>query len=252
MGKAARGKKESTAPVVASGGGESTLEGELQRAETAIRNNQFQVNAIHKQWRTYLARLSYMVLVIAFHQMQNPSAACIVDVKKFNEVTTEPIDGYKVTLLVLSDSMIHLLAIVMAASLSFYLQHQPNVIGSPAKQQEAMSKRQLLFADARYMMANACIPPLLALYFGSKKTNEDGSPRTLSCLDHTLLEQAGVEPAERRRSLPVVLVFHVIVTACMWFMDMQQNQVLVNLEKVDKLREDLQEAQQQAKSKKKQ
>lgn len=244
MGKTAkRGKKDDAGEL----GTTETLESELERAETAIRNNQFQVNAIHKQWKTYLQRLSYMVLLIAFHQMQSPSTACLKDVKSFNLVAPEPITGKEVILLVLSDSMVHLLAIVMAASLSFFLLHQQESSASPAKQQEKQQQKQMLFSNPRYMLSNACIPPLLALYFGSQKAGKYSS-----CLDMDLLEQAQVEPVERQRSLPVVLIFHVIVTFCLWFMDMQQDQILTNIQKVDTLRRELLQAREQDKSKKKQ
>lgn len=250
-----------------------SLEDELQRAETALRNNQFKMNSIHKHWKTYLQRLSYMVLLISIHQLRSPTTACLKDAKQFNQAlqarmeavsnTTDVeedytyISGYQVFMLVIVDSMVHLLGIAMAACLSFYLvQQQPdeNPNLSPAQQEaERRKKKPLLFADLRYMLSNACLPPILTLYFTQRQKTITANPNVVvSCLEPQLLEWAKVVPAERQRSLPVVLIFHAIVTACMWFMDRQQKQATENLQKVDQLRVELQQAQKgETKSKKK-
>ncbi|KAL7572316.1 hypothetical protein ACA910_017913 [Epithemia clementina (nom. ined.)] len=242
-----------------------TLEEQLTRAETAVRNNEFKVQTLHSQWITFLVRLSYMVLLLAFHQMQSPSTACIMDVKNFNDhatTTTAKISGYKVVGLVFTDSLVHILGITMACFLSFFLQKQQtaleyrkqNMYGGLENEKKknddskgrlpidanAVEKKQL-FSDARYLVANACIAPLLAMYYAQKqRTALDDS-----CLDPTLLQKAGVEPMERQRSLPVVVVFHVLVTVCIWFMDRQQGQVADNVLKVYKLRRDLLVAQEE-------
>ena len=254
MGKTAkRGKKDTAGnsnPANSAG-----VEADLDRAEAAIRSNQAKVDALHKQWKTYLVRLSYMVLVIAFHQLQSPSAACLKDVKQYNQALAESednndqtaLDGFQATQLVVQDCLVHLLAIIMATCLAFYLQSQQEEKTFLQK----VARKQLVFADSRYMVSNACIPFLLFSFFRSQKTDDNGSPVTYSCMDEGLLQSVGLEPEERQRSLPVVLVFHVIVTACLWFMDLQQNQVMDNLKKLEKLRQDLTHAQQEATTKKK-
>uniref|UniRef100_A0A7S2VFT6 Uncharacterized protein n=1 Tax=Entomoneis paludosa TaxID=265537 RepID=A0A7S2VFT6_9STRA len=265
MGKTAKRNQNKDSKPASAATDSASLEEELERAEIAIRNSQFKVNSIHKQWKTYLQRLSYMVLLISIHQMRSPTTACLKDAKQFNQVLEARtldgddmtlITGKKVVLLVLADSMVHLLAICMAACLSFFLIQQqppPDPSLSPAAQQEQMTiqaQTQAVFANPRYLLSNACIPPMLALYFGHQKKQSDAS--VSSCLEPHLLVAAGVTPEPRERSLPIVLVFHVIVTACIWFMDMQQNQVYDNVKKLHTLRSELSTAQTQAKSKKKQ
>ena len=247
-----------------------TLEEELSRAETAVRNNEFKVTRLHQQWTTYLVRLSYMVLFIAFHQLQNPSTACLKDAKEFNKEVKavggdDSISGVKVIGLVLTDCLVHVLAIVMACFLSFFLTKQQQALAkggrfasstdggaqkkkdddadvAPKPNQLKRPTKKALFSDPRYLMANACIAPLLAMYFAQRKPESSAS-----CLNTALLQKAGVTPQARERTLPVAVVFHVLVTLCILFMDRQQTQVATNVNQVLKLRDDLLVAQAQEK-----
>ena len=254
-----------------------TLEEQVSRAELAVRKNEFKVQTLHQQWITYLVRLSYMVMLLAFHQMQNPSTACLQDVKQFNanavQGDTKPISGWQAVGLVLTDSLVHILAIVMSCFLSFFLQKQQTALKRRQEQSASWTnkkddddhgdaktknkvgldvdprllKKQALFSDGRYMVANACIAPLLALYFAHRNLE----PSMDSCLDGHLLQRAEIEPVERQRSLPVVVVYHVLVTACVWFMDQQQDQVSRHVLKVYQLRRDLLVAQEEEEENKK-
>jgi hypothetical protein len=153
------------------------------------------------------------------HQMQGPSGACIKDIKAFNALTSDDqqtISGTAAFLLVVSDCFPYICAIVISASLSFFLiQEKP---GS--------------FSDPRYVMANALLPLMIGSHFVYKDKE--------SCLTDD--QSATIQTETRTRSLPVVAVFHVVVTVCYWFIDYQTQQQARNIRMVEGLQSDLDEA----------
>jgi len=214
-----RGKKEQAEKKL-------SVKDQLDGAAAALMKNRAAMIVLHAQWRLALLRLSYLLIIMTFYQASGPSRACLKDVKNVNEYLSEDdrISGAKAALLVVSDSMVPLASVAMAGALAFFL----NLKDPPAD-----------FSHRYYMIANACIPVILALHFNRQ---------SFGCADE-FLAKAKMEPEERTRGFPVVLVLHVIVTLCCSFMNMQMNQQEKNEKLVAKLRKDLEEAQAENKRK---
>ena len=213
--KQRRGKKEGNDDDDAS---PAAIDEQLARAMATVEQSERQTDALHSQWRTYLLRLSYLLIVISMHQMQEPTGACLKDVKAFNARADDEqrISGFQAFVLVAIDALPYILAMVMAAALSFFL-----VMEKPGN-----------FSHPRYLLANACLPPLVGMHFMRKDK--------LSCLEDEQL--TGFDPEPRSRSLPVAVVFHVIVTVCCWFMDSQRRHQETNVRMVQDLYRDLDQA----------
>ena len=224
--KKRRGKKEATTgPSTAA---PPPLEDQLQRARAAVEHSERQMALLHKQWRTYLLRLSYLLILISMHQMQGPTGACLKDIKGYNAAVGEdaPISGGRAFVLVVGDSFSYVCAVAISACLSFFL-----LLEQPGT-----------FSDPRYVLANALLPAMIGFHFYQKDQ--------ASCLNDTQL--ASIETVEpRTRSLPVVAVFHVIVTICYWFIDYQQQQQTRNIRMVENLQRDLDQARKKGETKKK-
>ena len=60
---------------------EKELNTQLDRALAAVMKNQYTVSELHKQWRLHILRLSYLVIVLTFHQCQLPIPNCIKQIK---------------------------------------------------------------------------------------------------------------------------------------------------------------------------
>jgi hypothetical protein len=206
----------------------------LERAQAAVIQNQAGTNTLHGQWRTHLVRMSYMLLVISLHQSQGPTQACLQDIKAVNAYYIKAgneygldndsndtiISGYRAILIVLYDGVVSVLGLIMAAALTYFtsLNDPPGNFSSPS-----------------YMLAVACVPPIISLHF-----NRQG--RSVGCLDDVVMNQAGgLEPADRLRGFPVVLVFFLVLTVSYWFMDMQMQKHGHNVKMVLELQKDLQE-----------
>ena len=214
--KQRRGKKETKEES------KTALDDQLARAIAAVQHSEQQTNALHKQWRTYLLRLSYLLVLVSMHQMQDPTGACLKDIKSFNSLTAseEQISGSQAFVLVIADVLPYILAVVMSAALSFFL-----ILEEPAN-----------FSHPRYLFANALLPPMVGIHFMYKNK--------VSCLNDEQLET--IEPQPRTRGIPVIVIFHVIVTVCYWFMSNQRQQQARNLSTVHDLQRDLNRARQGA------
>lgn len=211
-----RGKKDSHENENNNNESSSPLETQLAQAQAAVARAEQQTQLLHQQWRTYLLRFSYLLILVSMHQMQGPTSACVKDIKALNAASAqeEQISGARAFVLAVSDSFPYILAITMSAFLSLFLS-----LKEPGN-----------FSDPRYLLANALLPPLIGMHFLYKDEP--------SCLhDEALL--ARIDPEPRTRSLPVVVVYHVIVTVCCWFMDNQRQQQARNIRMVQDLQRDL-------------
>jgi hypothetical protein len=230
-----RGKKEITGgtnnkKVSTSNKKEASFNEHLERAQAAVMQNKVATETLHAQWRTSLQRLSFLLVIISLHQSQGPTQACLQDIKALNQHYTleadsssddRMISGYDAFLLVLRDGVVSVMGLVMSASLAYFTSMDPH--GD--------------FTSHAYMMAVACIPPIISLHF--KLGPHEGAVDDKSCLDVELLNQAGLEPADRLRGFPVVLAFFVVLTVSYFFMDLQMQKHKENAKMVLKLQKDL-------------
>ena len=74
-------KQKKSSSVNDNNTGAAELNNQLDRAYAAVVKNQFTVQELHKQWRLHLCRLSYLVIVLTFHQCQLPITNCIKQIK---------------------------------------------------------------------------------------------------------------------------------------------------------------------------
>ena len=60
---------------------DAALTEQLSRAQAAVERNFVATQTLHRQWKTQLLRMSYLVMVVTLHMAQSPSSACIKDIK---------------------------------------------------------------------------------------------------------------------------------------------------------------------------
>jgi len=217
------------------------LQEQLDRAAASLAQNAEQMALLHGQWRTYLTGLSYLVVLLSFHQFQSTSSACLFDIKAVNKqaVLEEDfrIPGMHATALVLKDAAAIILGIIMAAAICLWLRVKEG--GDD-------------FSHPFYMTAQSCVLPILGIvYFHTF------NKQTASCLEASGLTESGSGDVIRRildgielpsttnptkSGWPVVLVFHVIVTLSVWFMKKQQTELRKNEMAVQELRDELKQA----------
>lgn len=213
----------------------STLSDQLDRAAASIELNAFQMQALHTQWRKYLTLLSYLVAILSFHQMHMVSASCLKDIKSVSSNGDTIISGWQATALVLKDSASIVLSIVMSILLCLFLR----VAGESAN-----------FSHPLFLTAQSCILPILGIQYYYSQKGVD-----LSCLDVGGIaynaDDLPLKTEQSKKTLPAVLVFHVIVVVCLYFIKKQQQTLRKNEIAIMQLRNELNEATAKGKEKKK-
>lgn len=205
---------------------DESLTTHLERAEAAVYMSRESTKLLHGQWRQHLKNLSYLLMILTLHQSQSPVTACLKDIKALNEELAEHsrFSAFQAASVILRDSVENICAILMTASLIWFLGMDP-----PGD-----------FSSRRYMIANSFIPGILTIHFTQ--------PRWPCVNDR--LQQVDLEPNPKKDSIPVVLVFHVIVTLSYMFMDWQMRQHEQNVKAVQKLHRELEETEVQVNRKK--
>lgn len=164
MANARRGKKD--APAAAAKTGNQQLQEQLDRAAVRLAQNAEQMARLHGQWRSYLTGLSYLVVLLSFHQFQATSSACLFDIKAVNKEAADEdfrIPGTEATALVLKDAAAIILGIIMASAICMWLK---------------VKKGAHDFSNPFYMTAQSCVLPILGiLYF------RNFNKQTTSCLE---------------------------------------------------------------------
>ena len=230
----------------------SSLSAQLDRATETLHKNAAQIARLHGQWRSYLTLLSYLVVLLSFHQFQSISSACLYDIKAWNQhhdgaaaANEQPADdprivsGAQAVTLVLRDAAAVVLGIVMASLLCAWLQ-------------KATGEATADLTHPLYRTAQSCVLPVLGiLYYQTfhKPTNtcledlllRDDDEQQPTLPEGLELPSATTKP-KSAAGFPVVLVFHVIVTACVWFMNKQRTKLLQSELAVQELRDELQQA----------
>lgn len=201
------------------------LESSLLQAQAAIETSQAGIARLHYEWRSHLQRLGYMIIFISLYQMYTPAKSCWDEVSEWNTRKQE-LSETQVALVVLSDSVTFVLAVVVAILLVQLTGSHYRTLSNPL-----------------YLLASAIVPAILGLWFLQKQQQQtyEGVPHCLATnlIFHTISSEASSQ-GTAKRDLPVVLVFHVLVSACYFFMSHQRAKQTRNLEAIVQLREELQ------------
>lgn len=201
------------------------LESSLIQAQAAIETSQAGIARLHHEWRSHLQRLGYMMVFITLYQIYTPAKTCFEEVREWNG-QRQKLSENQVALAVLSDSVSFLLALVVAILLVLFMHSQHRSLSNPI-----------------YLIASALIPAIMTLWFMQRQQKTyDTVP---DCLATNLLASSssfstGDSKGTVSRDVPVVLVFHILVSACYFFMSYQRAKQERNLDAIVQLREELQ------------
>lgn len=206
------------------------LRSQFKRAHAIIESNHKATIHIHEQWRLQLSRVAYIVLSLALYQASLPVKTCCDDISDYNSSNAQkPLTLPQQGLIIVQDSLLYLLGAVVGVSHVVFLRD---------------SKVALKMSNPWYRIATALVPVMLLLrYFEQTFQKREDST---SCLATSLLVQLeeNVPPSSTAttRSLPVILIFHGVVTVSMWVMTDQSRRQKADLKRVIGLTKDINEA----------
>lgn len=142
----------------------------------------------------------------------------------------------------INDSLSEILGLTIGVLLTLFLnqfyQESLVMVTTPA----GTSPNESFFSNKYYMFATGLVPAVINFYYLSTK-------KTGTCLEQSGISLSNViwdredigddSVVSKMQGFPVIVVFHVIVTACCWFMDFQRSQQNHNVLLLEKLKRDL-------------
>jgi general stress protein CsbA len=212
---------------------EDSLKEQVDRALAAILANQDQTSRIHASWRTQLHLVSMVILFIVLTQVQEPASTCMKEIKDWNEIISLSNEGGEHVIGILravryavSDSMMEILSIMCGLALVRLLSRPPTKDD---------------FATVHFRVSCFFIPFIISSYYYNRSlgclygVDNPLSPKSLDEKDPT-----EVRIDERpRRTFPIILLFHLIGSLSLFFMQSQRKQLEASVEKIQQLKKDL-------------
>lgn len=252
----ARTDPTSTVPGTGSAhstGGANTIEERLAQTQEVIERNIVGTQLLHENWMLQLERLSYMILALSVYQIYTPTKTCWRGLWDWNTQEPPLLSSLQIFMLALVDAIVPISAIITSILLVIFLNSKPYRFSHPA-----------------YQLANAVVPVMLAIRFAEQRQktsievaaaaermnivppSTETIPRAPACLVYHVLHptfllsgtrevtatqssSSWVPPPER--VFPVVLVFHIVLSLSMWFMQYQIKQQRKNLQTCQRLRQ---------------
>mmetsp|Transcript_12959 Transcript_12959/g.27332 ORF Transcript_12959/g.27332 Transcript_12959/m.27332 type:complete len:249 (+) Transcript_12959:324-1070(+) len=217
-------------------GVEASLEESLEKALAALNKNQHQMLGLHRSWKSQLQRISFMVLIIVLKQSSIPVSDCLEQIQTWNEQITASaatasnddskgrgglldeslrIGDWDAGKYCLADSVMEILSILCCLSL-IWLMYQP-----------LQGKN---FTDLPFRIAVSFVPLILLSYYNNQM---------MGCLEDFVGNGEEKSGVSKPRTFPVVLIFLVVSFASLYMMRYQQKQQDENIQKIEKLKENL-------------
>lgn len=197
-----------------------SLEESLDRARVALDSSQKQMYILHKAWRSQLQRITVMVLVVILNQVKTPISVCSQDIKDWNinfknendDKSTLYIGFWDAVYYCFADSLMESMQLLCCLSL-IWLMYLP-LNGDD-------------FSSIPFRLAISFVPIIISNYYCNS---------TLGCLKNL---QNNITDDNTPRPFPIMVIFLAIGLAPLYFMKYQQRQQDENIQKIEKLRENL-------------
>ena len=212
----------------------SNMKESLERATIAVERGQQQMLTLHNAWRSQLQRISFLVLMIVLKQASIPASVCMEKINERNGgmVTTDSsgdgsddsnsifISKWESVKYCISDSYMEISSVLCCLSF-IWLLFQP-LQGND-------------FSSRPFRLVVFFVPLIVASYYSNPTV---GCLRGIDGDDTGSIENDGVASG-KPRSFPVVLILLVVGFVSLYIMKNQQQEQLKNIQKVEKLREEL-------------
>lgn len=212
----------------AGGAGGADADAQVQQAIARVAMASIRTRDLHDMWRSTLHKMSYLVALLALHQLNGTVGQCVRDAKGVNDAAAQSsISGMEMIGLVLVDALPAILGVVVSGLLVKFL-------SLPTDEQAG---RPADFGSPWYYVGAGMIPMIISLHFQTLNSGVDGSSAIASCVsNHEAASQffdPGTEAAIAARvqkQIPVAIVYHAVVTVSYWLMKKGREQCDRNAE----------------------
>jgi len=244
------GASESGAPSApaaastAATGGAAESDTQVQQAIARVAMANTRTKDLHKMWCSALHKMSYLVALLALHQLNGAVGQCVRDVKSVNAASDDGsgspmLSGIDALGLVFTDSLSAILGVAISGLLVKFLSLYNDQTEQPAD-----------FSSPWYYVSAGIVPMIISLHFQTVNSGVD-SDGVASCVStHGTASQCfdpGTEAeiaARIQKQLPVAIVYHTVVTVSYWLMKKGREQCERNMELLRSLNSQIQDLKQ--------
>jgi len=184
------------------------INNELQKAMETVLLTRDRAKHLHSMWRNHLRKLSFLVSFLSMYQIQQPVIECITNLKN----KTYTLSSFEALYIIAGENMCEIVNLFICLLLLYFLSIN-NTIGT--------------LSHWSYIVASSFTPLCIGLFYHSTLV--------VGCLDTNI----PYHDNSRKRQFPVSALFHVIITGCYWFMNIEREKYEGHVEMVKKLQVDL-------------
>lgn len=202
----------------AGGAGGADADAQVQQAIARVAMASIRTRDLHDMWRSTLHKMSYLVALLALHQLNGTVGQCVRDAKGVNDAAAQSsISGMEMIGLVLVDALPAILGVVVSGLLVKFLS-----LPAPAD-----------FGSPWYYVGAGMIPMIISLHYQTLNSGVDGSSAIASCVSNHEAASQFFDPgteAAMQKQIPVAIVYHAVVTVSYWLMKKGREQCDRNTE----------------------
>jgi hypothetical protein len=209
----------------------TSISDQLGRAAARLQLAGQEISVLHCQWKSFLYGCSWMVIGLSSYHLQTRIKTCL------RHLDHAQIQGYAMTIpRIITDSAALLAGLIVSLLLCWYLRMFANTVAP--------------FSHPLFVSAQVSAIAAMVLFWIRMTAVVDSDGQS----DDDDAKRSCVEPDawtyDMRRSIyslkdnkmapfPVAVVFLVIVSLSLWFMNHQRQQHVINVTKVESLRNEL-------------
>ncbi|GKY93381.1 hypothetical protein MPSEU_000305700 [Mayamaea pseudoterrestris] len=195
---------------------EANVTEQVSSIQLALEKNRFAAEKLHASWLGWLKTLSGLVLILSCFQATGPFAKCFKDAEAFthDHGSSANLTLLKTVMLAFQDNLEYWIAILNSICLMLFLRATKPSFGGAWK------------------VANICMIATVAAFIVHSQ-----KPRTC-CIQ--LVDSSYISPEPpTKKSLPVVVIFHLIASVCIGIIQLQDRIHQRNAAAVEKLKQEV-------------
>lgn len=213
------------------------LSDQLNDVTVQVLHNIMKMDSLHEQWINYLFVLSFVVILLSFYQIYsivfNTNHNDIGDTGNHSAPSSMFIQKLPKPLHILLEIDSSIITYVISTCMSLFLFLFITVVKRRLQEQQPLTNSLTgIFRNFYFRMTQLCSLPTMILYYNQLKK-----------LDQSTIPSASASSVQHHQ-FPVVIIYFVVVSICIWFMQYQSIRMHRSYNAIVRLRSEFMQKQQ--------
>ncbi len=212
------------------------LSDQLNDVTVQVLHNIMKIDSLHEQWINYLLVLSFIVIILSFYQIYsvfNSNLNYIIDTDNHSSQISMFIQKLPKPLHVLLQIDSSIITYVISTCMSLFLFLFITDVKRRLQEQQPLTNSLTgIFRSFCFRMTQLCSLPTMLLYYNQSKNRDQSTIPSSSA------------SSVQHHPFPVVIIYFVVVTICIWFMQYQSLRMHRSYNAIVRLRSEFMQKQQ--------